>query len=563
MSTRRKPKKRPVTLRERPSTGEVGIANPKFPVSRGFQWTSFNPDVLVSRKGLEIYDEMRRDEQVKACLLLKKAALIGPGWQVKPGGEDARDEELATAIREQLQNLRGCFEQDMAEMLSAIVFGWSLTEKCWDIVERKPALVKLKTIAPYGVEFKSDPLGNVQGIRQQGTLGGANELPPEKFVHFVWNPEFSNPYGSSDLREIYRAVWHKKNWIQWLAIWGEQLSDPPKLLKHAPQATPDKVTAALQALQKLQANAAVGVPLEWAVELLEGQRDPKQGFLDVIDHHNAAIGKGMLTPDKAGTVGGEVKGGSYALAKTQFGAWLLVQDHDRTYFANVIQEQLIDQMAAFLDPAAEVPVFGFNPMTDEMAAALAELYIKAVAGNCILPDLQDENDFRGMIGLTPVDDERAAAMEQKRQERVAEQIAIKQATPPKPDGKEDMAERVDLLALPTARDAAQPVPGEFWRTLTPLEARADMAEKRQTFEAATQAAAANAAEALDLLVADVRERAKRALRLGSVRAVEDLEPASSKVRALKTGLATPVLTAYETAGKQARGEIRRARKAGT
>ena len=38
----------------------------------------YNPDSLLGRKGFPIYDQMRIDDQIKACLTLKKFATLAP-----------------------------------------------------------------------------------------------------------------------------------------------------------------------------------------------------------------------------------------------------------------------------------------------------------------------------------------------------------------------------------------------------------------------------------------------------------------------------------------------------
>src|SRR5512143_3694783 len=46
--------------------------------------TLVHPDVLIGRKGLKVYTEMRRDDQIKAALALKKHAILSTGWKVRP-----------------------------------------------------------------------------------------------------------------------------------------------------------------------------------------------------------------------------------------------------------------------------------------------------------------------------------------------------------------------------------------------------------------------------------------------------------------------------------------------
>ena len=84
-------------------TPEIALANQNMWVNA--RLPVYNPSQLVTRKGMRIIDEMRRDDQVKGCLSLKKAAVIGPGWQLVPGdaSEPAPDSAVAPPAQRRLE----------------------------------------------------------------------------------------------------------------------------------------------------------------------------------------------------------------------------------------------------------------------------------------------------------------------------------------------------------------------------------------------------------------------------------------------------------------------------
>ena len=94
----------------------------------------YNPDSLVGRKGIKIYREMKTDDQVKASLSIKKFARLSTPWDIKPADENnASSVEMADFIRYVLKNMKGTFEQDLLNILTAIEFGFSLSEKVFGI----------------------------------------------------------------------------------------------------------------------------------------------------------------------------------------------------------------------------------------------------------------------------------------------------------------------------------------------------------------------------------------------------------------------------------------------
>ena len=48
----------------------------------------YNPDEVVGKKGLQIYKAMKMDDQVKACLSIKKFARLSTPWAIKAGDEN-------------------------------------------------------------------------------------------------------------------------------------------------------------------------------------------------------------------------------------------------------------------------------------------------------------------------------------------------------------------------------------------------------------------------------------------------------------------------------------------
>src|SRR5438552_3378516 len=71
-----------------PALVEYGYADPRrlFPGRHPSQ--TYNPSQLVGSKGLQIFDEMQRDAQVKAALSFKRHACIQTGWSVaSPEGQ--------------------------------------------------------------------------------------------------------------------------------------------------------------------------------------------------------------------------------------------------------------------------------------------------------------------------------------------------------------------------------------------------------------------------------------------------------------------------------------------
>jgi len=549
-----------------PAQGELAVADTRRGIAFvAGQQRTYNPDDLVGKKGLKIYDEMLIDEQVKACLVPKKCAVIGPGWTVEPREKEAGQQELTDTILAQLREMDGNFSDDLWEILSALEYGFAVAEKCY-AMEGGIVLRCLKTRAPHAIDFEQDPYGTVTSIVQQ-QLRGLQHMPPQKFVHFVHNHGFSNPYGTSDLRAAHRAWWHKRLWVQWWAIWGERYALPTAKGVHPKNAADTKVTEFLTAMKNLQTNTSMTVEEGWELEFLESVRQPREVFETAINRLDLSIAKALLLPDKVGVVGGATQEGSYALAKEQMGAFFYVLSTLARRLEDVIQEQLIDELSALIAPGIPSPKFTLLPITEENKQQIMTAFTSLVSAGVILPGLEDENHARKLLGFEEVTPEQREEREVEKQEKQEQQFERQNAlttnrnTPPGNEKPGD--QKKDLSELPGRAQAlkSNAVPSTFWRKLTALEERTDMAEKRDTFEALTTDVSALLAEHVQQLVSEVRADADM---LDLARGVDALAIEALKVRpqrltALALALEEALSFAYQRGITEARAELQRAR----
>ena len=88
----------------------------------------YNPDTLLGRKGFPIYDQMRIDDQVKACLTLKKFATLAPNYEILPASNDEQDVEVADFVSYCFDKMQGSLIDATLEMMTALDYGYSITE---------------------------------------------------------------------------------------------------------------------------------------------------------------------------------------------------------------------------------------------------------------------------------------------------------------------------------------------------------------------------------------------------------------------------------------------------
>lgn len=404
-------------------TNEVSYSSPYS--LYGGDPTPYNPNEIISRQGYARIDEMRRDDQIKAAINFKKYAVLAAGWTIRPPDGQSEDWEVVKFVESALNEIEGTLERTMLEILTALDYGFSLSEKVW--AERDDGKLGIKKIAtryPRDLTFQSDPYGNVTGLRQNG-----RDLPYEKFVHYAYDYEFGNPYGNSDLTAAYRAWWSKKNAYTWMSMLLERLGIPPVIALYNPNKYIGTMEEKLRTfLSKLQSATVATIPraskddLElWAPELAS---QVATVFVPAIEMYNKDIARSLLMPGLLG-MGSEDKVGSFARAKVHFDVFMLVLERLRSEFAErVMNEQVVNELVGFNFnlPADQYPYFEFLPLTEAQTNELATAWKTLVDAKAVKPQDEDERKLRELFEMPELDEQD----QQARSERMQEMAPIPQ-----------------------------------------------------------------------------------------------------------------------------------------
>jgi phage gp29-like protein len=401
--------------RPEPVRGEVAFMDPRRLFPGGF--AQYNPSWLVGRRGLRIFEQMVRDDQVKAALAFKKHTILASGWQVSSPEGQPKDWEVTRFVRHTLTRLDegadpfGTFELDLLEVLSGLDYGFSITEMVWEEETRgdftgKLVLKALKARSPVDIRFEQDEFGNLlpDGIVQDGNPRQPNgRLPAEKFVIYVHEARFGNLFGTSDLEAAYRAWWLKDNAYKWLAMLLERLGIPPVFGLYNPNNyTAAQIDDLKKVIQNLQA-ATFGVlprPMKDALELwapeLAGQAS--RVFIPTLDTLNKDISRAILMPGLLGLTP-DLATGSYARAQVQFDVFIEVVEHiRRTVQQNVVQNQIIRPLVDLnYANVPAYPIWRFMPISDEVRLDILDRWIALTGARITTPQEEDEVHVRTLL----------------------------------------------------------------------------------------------------------------------------------------------------------------------
>jgi SPP1 gp7 family putative phage head morphogenesis protein len=383
---------------------EISLRDPQM-YPKGLVQYPYNEDIFVQRKGgLHIYDKMRRDEQVKACQWLKRLSVLCSGWTVESSSDENQDIEVADFCTEVFKRLKGTLEERVKQILTAMDFGFSVTEKIWGLISDgdfrgKIGLIELKTRKPHRWDFLTDAHGNLMpmGLWQ---MNGQYKYDQAKFVIYSHQKEFDNWYGRSDLQEAYRPWWSKDIIIRFWNIFLERYGMGIPFL-HANEGrtlTDPDYTDLKNAIFNLQAGSALATKSDNAlIDILESTRRGTGEYEKAVTYYDRAIGKALLMPSGLG-FSEDTKSGSYARSQTHFDLWLwIMMDLRKITEETIINEQIIRELVDYNYTVKKYPQFKLLPLEQDEKSELAKLWLQAIEGRAVHPDAEDELHFRRLI----------------------------------------------------------------------------------------------------------------------------------------------------------------------
>jgi len=399
-----------------PPTGEVALADPRR-IWPGVTWLQYNPSILVTRQGLRVFDQMRQDDQVKAAVAFKQHAVMASGWTVESPRDFAEDWEVTRFVDACLRNLEGTVEDDLLEILGALIYGFSVTEKVWAPAPPGDFAGKvwygaLKTRRPDSFLFDMDEFGNLKpdGVLQMQVGYAPKRLPRDRFVLYSHDMEFSNIYGRSDLEAAYRWWWAKDNVVKWFLMYLERHAVPGLFFEYDPaRYTPEQVEQMKTVVTNWQAATHGLLPRPGGADALDIWSSPVQGrtqseFVPALEHFDQAIARAILMPGHLGLTA-DVAQGSYARAKVNFDVFMLVVEKIRRDIEErVMAEQVVRPLVDANYVVDDYPRFQFIPLTEYDRKAMMDAWLAAVGAGVVRPQDEDETHIREILKFPPLAD---------------------------------------------------------------------------------------------------------------------------------------------------------------
>lgn len=360
--------------------------------------TDLNPDDF----SLDIYEKMLTDGQVRAAVEMIMLSATAKGFTLT--GEDAESRKIADFILDNFESIDGNMEDAIKEILTAIVYGYSCTEKVFEYKDGAVRLKKLKTLDPKHVEVKTDKFGDIVYAEQR--IGSkVIKLPPEKIIWYPFDKNFGNMYGRSVLRPVYKHWLTKDRLYRFANIAYERYGTPLLVGTTTDANDVGKMNKILSRINSMTSLSISGGDKVEAIQMTNAD------FIGYIEHHDRKIMESMLVPPMLlGLSRGQ--SGSYALSGNQSDVFLRRLEAIQRNVKSLIEEEIIRPLADYNFPNVKrYPSFSFKPLTDKDMEKLAIVLEKLINLNVVAPE---EDWIREEFGFPATSKEMKSILDKKR-----------------------------------------------------------------------------------------------------------------------------------------------------
>lgn len=448
----------------------------------------YNPAELYQQKGnYSYFDDMREDDQIYSILTLKKIMVLGADWSV-----ECEDEEISEFITYCFtEYLDGLFTRKMFEVLSAMEYGFSITEKIFNYCDtewgKKIVIEKLKTRAPHSFELHTDEYGNLSKLLQHTDKGADLDLDPRKFMIYSYNSEFGNAYGTSEFNKgVYRAWASKNAIIKFWNIYCERYGMPLHIGKMPRAAGEAEKVAFKNIVKNIQAKTGVTLPDDFTLEIQEAGGVGSDVYERAINKYDTMIARKLLVPDLIGISGEKTGGGSYALGKEQFNIFYSTIAYIRNDVERMINKELVTPLVTWNFGNKIEARFKFNAIDEDKKRNDLLLWLDAVKSGKVPINSQQLNWFMEQVRAPLFDEDELKQIEEQK-EQLREQLAGN-AAGDVPDNKENPEDVNPKEEQDKKKKDEETEKGEkkeyvkFFRELTKYEKRVDFAKIDTDFE---------------------------------------------------------------------------------
>lgn len=458
-------------------------------------FTKYNPDDLIGRQGFGIYKKMTRDEQIKAVVKFKRDAITSRDYYFELDHEKygISEEEAQRRIHiseEYIEQMRGSWMDVLNGIMTAIQYGFSMSEKIHTQIEVNNLTywgidrIKLRPFDTF--KFDPDKFGNVENVYQEiGT--SKNPIKLKDFIHFVVNPDVDEHYGQSELRECHRSWFSKDTIIKFRNIWLERHAGG--FIVITPEGDREIIIGSQEyieltnLLNNLRTSAGIILPSGLKIEQFHPSNNV--AFKEAIEDYDMSMARALLVPNLLG-VSPQGKHGSLSQADDQLEAFMWTLEADNQRLIDTLNEQLFRSLGEVNFGDNAWPRYRTKPISGKRKMEVINVWKELVTSGAVKHSDADEAHLRELMEFP----ERTEDVDPLEPQDDDSDIG----------GDDDPLPDETIIGKSLISVSA---------TMSRAERRVDFAVIGRTSESITDDYTKSSGEAMDVIIADLIDKAKQ------------------------------------------------------
>jgi hypothetical protein len=312
-----------------------------------------NPDKILSKKGVEIYDEMvEKDAHLLAVYTTRRLAISRIPWDIQEADSSPRNLEMRDFVVDVINDCKGLFAEDIRQLTDAVGKGFSALEIRYKLISRG------RWKGKYGIDelvfhkqkyWKFKRAGSKESSGTKFYYVGPYEItgqqiPTEKIVHYAYMAD-DNPYGNAAFKPLFWQFWFKKEagWKLWV-LFLEKFASPTVVGRYPDGIEKGEQDKLMDCINAIKNETGIIIPNSMALKFMEASHQGPASYSNMIDACNEEISKVILGATQTVQPG---KKGSYALARTHSEVRRERVEADAIDIADVIQQQIVRRIVDY------------------------------------------------------------------------------------------------------------------------------------------------------------------------------------------------------------------------
>lgn len=337
-----------------PTTNQVLLSNSESLDLGNYDYPGRS--LVIKEESFKVLDKVLEDPQVKACLNTLIYGILSQDYSIK-----AKDTENSQRYKRfidlSLECFKGSIQNPLQELLRAgLPVGHALSEKIYDRFSERDTkefigriyIKDIKSKPTGGYAFKIDKFSNIEAIENLFVNEGEKYLDPDKFIIFIFEKMFSNPYGKGLIDSLFKLIYSKNHKFNQMNIHDIKFASPtmgvgiPRSL----EGTKDIVQTAQDLAESVQAGNAVSYPEDLKINVIESKTSSSSDvFIQRLKYIDSQIALAIIGNDL--TTSQSTGGGTHAESKVKFKVTTIFGKYLQTQIEELINEQYIRDLLEF------------------------------------------------------------------------------------------------------------------------------------------------------------------------------------------------------------------------